>query len=167
MTIFLTPQTNNSSNLVLDAAGSHIKRNKKSYSHKCIDTELPLSDKVHSASLNYTQLITKERPAYNKYIRERYLVEELYVKIQNELKKLCKGNTPLKSKFLLGQSIPNNYFQWSVHIKETIMALLLHEEIYQNLDSIGVTEEILDDLLIRLKDLDDLKFMAVEEGCRI
>ncbi len=165
MSLFLTPQTENNNDLVYSVSGSKLKRNKNrnTYSHEGIDAGLQLLKKVYSASQNFSNVIAKDRPAFKIYIHERQLVQELYIKIQKELKVLCKDNISLTSKFLMDQPIPENYFRWSVHIKETIMALLLHEEIYQNMDSIGVTEEILDDLLVRLKDLDDLKYKAIEE----
>jgi len=165
MSLFLTPQTENNNDLIYSVSGSKLKRNKvnRNYSHEGIDTGLQLIKKVNSASQNFSNIIVKNRPAYSRFIQEKEFIEQLYVKIQKELKVICKDKIAYTSKFLVGHIIPQTYFKWSVHIKETIMALLLHEEVYQKLDSIGVTEEILEDLLIRLKGLDDIKYQAIEE----
>ncbi len=165
MALILTHQTENSNNNVHKISGTKIKSSKfeNSYINKEIDEGVELLKKVYSASENFNKVIAKDRPAYNRFIQERKLVEEIFIKIQKELTIICNDNISYSTKFLLGVTLPENYFDWSSYIKEAIMALLLHEEVYKYLESIGVTEEILDDLLIRLKELDNLKYQAIEE----
>ncbi len=165
MSLFFTPQTENNTNLIPGNSGNRTKRNhvNRSYSHERIDEGLQLLKKVYSASQNFSNVLAKDRPAYKKFIQEKGLIEDLYIKIQKELNLICADNISYVSKFLTGKEIPKDYIKWSMHIKESIMALLLHEEIYQKLDIIGVTEEILEDMMVRLKELETLKYEAIQE----
>ncbi len=166
MSLFLTPQIENNNDLMYkNASGNKVRRNnnKPANLHEVNDEGQQLLKKVYSGSKSFSNVLAKDRPAQKKYIQEKDIINELYIKIQNELSLICVDNISYTSKFLIGQSVPEDHIKWSVHIKETIMALLLHEEIYQKLETIGVTEEILDDMLFRLKELDVLKYKATEE----
>ncbi|MCW3788688.1 hypothetical protein [Plebeiibacterium sediminum] len=164
MSLFFTPQTENNTNLI-SVSGTRTRRNHENgtYSHERIDEGLQLIKKVYSASRNFSNVLAKDRPAYKKFMQEKGLIEELYNKIQKELERICTDNLSYTSKFLIGEDIPKDFIKWSMHIKETLMALFLHEEIYYRLDVIGVTEEILEDLLVRLKELEALKYEAIQE----
>ncbi|MCW3805776.1 hypothetical protein [Plebeiibacterium marinum] len=132
--------------------------------------ELPqnaqLNRNLKSISDSYNDLNINENPLIQKFEKERMHIQQLYKDIRKGLMFLCSDNLFLSGKFMLNQLVPDDYYMWTRHIKEVIMALFLHEEVYEKLDIVGVTENVLDDILKRLNKMDDLKYQADQEKKR-